>query len=381
MPGYDDKQQLYDGLNAGVGAILQSGRTENMYIYIYGIFISRGGKGVKRFGLAKLIGTRAARNTLMRVVASWSLEQRCTSAIFDPDGSFVLCAHGSTVSLWNALTEVGSHVQDYKGHARSIYTLALAENRRNLATGGEDRSVCLWDAVNPRVIRRFHGHLQQVNCVAFSSVDGGNFMASASRDCTVRLWDSRAPSVRFPIEIIEGAKDSVEWVDLYKHVIVTASLDGHLRVYDARKTSQTVDKIGGIQGAPSLTCSRISKDLAMTLITSLPSAGSAKVGTKNESLILFDNELGQRLCTFSGPKMVSLKAKCSWSAGESKVACTSEDGTLWTWDVLTEECERLHLSDSPIVDVAFHPVNDNLILVAQSDGLVCLVDARRDGGT
>ena len=58
-----------------------------------------------------------------------------------------------------------------------------------LLTGGEDKTMRLWDLETGKEVRRFEGHTDKVRAVAFSpdgkqAVSGGLFS-----DPTVRVWD------------------------------------------------------------------------------------------------------------------------------------------------------------------------------------------------
>ena len=64
-----------------------------------------------------------------------------------------------------------------------------ATDNSKFCSGGGDKSVYLWDVVSARVIRRFSGHLQRVNDVAFNKE--GSIVLSGSYDASVRLWDCR----------------------------------------------------------------------------------------------------------------------------------------------------------------------------------------------
>ena len=82
-------------------------------------------------------------------------------------------------------TATAGHV--LKGHTSWIYSLAFSSNNQQLATGGWDGSVKLWDLRQGVEISTFENHIDVVRTVAFSP--DGRQLVSAGYDQRVCLWE------------------------------------------------------------------------------------------------------------------------------------------------------------------------------------------------
>ena len=58
-----------------------------------------------------------------------------------------------------------------------------------LASGGDDRTVRIWDPATGRQRAALEGHGGWVRAVCAVTVDGQDLLASGSYDRTVRIWD------------------------------------------------------------------------------------------------------------------------------------------------------------------------------------------------
>ncbi|MFJ4923011.1 TIR domain-containing protein [Streptomyces sp. NPDC088725] len=72
------------------------------------------------------------------------------------------------------------------GHRGRLWTAAAHPSRPLLATAGDDRAICLWDADTGLLTARLTGHTGRIFSLAFSP--DGTRLASGGEDGTVRLW-------------------------------------------------------------------------------------------------------------------------------------------------------------------------------------------------
>ena len=73
---------------------------------------------------------------------------------------------------------------------------ATASTRRHLATGSNDKTVCVWDVAGGVEVARFAGHPSMVTAIAWSPC--GKRLVSGSRAKTnnVRVWDVEAAEAK-----------------------------------------------------------------------------------------------------------------------------------------------------------------------------------------
>lgn len=81
---------------------------------------------------------------------------------------------------------IGHRLVTYNGHSQNVYTLAWALDGKQVASGGHDTTVQIWNPVTAKRILIYRGHSASINALAWSPT--GNRIASTGTDLQVQIW-------------------------------------------------------------------------------------------------------------------------------------------------------------------------------------------------
>jgi WD40 repeat protein len=122
----------------------------------------------------------------------------------------------------------GKVVRVLKGHKGTLYRLAFSPDGQLLATGGEDKMVCLWRVADGKLLRMLEGHTGAIRTLAFSP--DGQLLATGGEDKTIRLWRT---SDGKQVRVLHGHSDTVYSVAFTPEgrFLLSGSGDWTLRVW------------------------------------------------------------------------------------------------------------------------------------------------------
>jgi WD40 repeat protein len=219
-----------------------------------------------------------------RVQGGWGLDVA-------PDGKRVLCSDKNVAHLLDLTTE--REVRPLKGHTGNLWTAVFLPDGKRAVTGGEDRTLRLWNLETGRELKQFEGVKEAVRCLALSpdgrTLAAGHFVASPDAGPSVlRVWDvETGKEVRDPIKV-PNVIFAVAFAADGQHVL-TGDVRGGVRLWDSG-TGQQVRSFEGHTGPVEA--------VAFTPDGRVVSAGGAGDGT----LRVWDAATGKRLYTFFGPR-------------------------------------------------------------------------------
>ncbi|HZM77471.1 MAG TPA: serine/threonine-protein kinase [Candidatus Limnocylindrales bacterium] len=174
---------------------------------------------------------------------------------FSPDGKTVVSASTDTTIRFIDPANAGAQGGPLTGHTGPVSAVRFSPDGKVLASagsGGDERTIRLWNTGDRGVIGRLTGHLDSVYDVVFSP-DGAT-LATASADGTVRLWNLAS---RKQLASLTGHSGSVRAVTFSPDgkLLASAGADGTARLWDvARRASiatlKAADEVNAVAFSP-----------------------------------------------------------------------------------------------------------------------------------
>jgi WD40 repeat protein len=271
-----------------------------------------------------------------QVEPMWAVSSPCRAVAWSPSGDLVASGHDDgSVRMWDAVS--GQAIRTMCDHSGSIRSVAFSPDGKTLASGAEDSTVRLWDVATGTSLRAFEGHTNYVRSVAFSP--DGKTLASGSWDSTVRLWDV---AIGTAVRAFEGHTNYVRGVAFSPDgkTLASGSKDKTVRLWDVA-TGTTLRAFEG------------HKDSVSTVAFS-PDGKSLVSGSSDKTVRLWDVSTGAVLRAFEGHERRVLSV--AFTTDGKTIASGSDDKTVRLWDVSTGASLRTfegHNGD--VRSVAFSP--------------------------
>lgn len=175
----------------------------------------------------------------------------------------VSASRDKTLKIWDITT--GYCVKTLLGHAGWVRDVSPSPDGRFLLSTGDDMSLRLWDisAVEPETKQLMFGHEHVVECCAIAPVTSyqylapmaglkkapaatstAEFMATGSRDKTIRLWDARGTC----LATLAGHDNWVRAVIFHPSgkYLLSVSDDKSLRCWDLSQGGKCVRVLGDV---------------------------------------------------------------------------------------------------------------------------------------
>lgn len=241
------------------------------------------------------------------------------------------------------------------GHTRGINDVCWSRSTaRYIATASDDKTLRLWDSTTGAELVEFRGHASFVFACKFNPQS--NLLVSGSFDETVKLWDVRSGEC---VSTLPAHSEPVTSVDFNRDgtCVASASHDGLIRIWDT--FSGECLKTLYAQGNPPVSYLSYSPNGRYILAGTLDSKlrlwdTTAKYHPKMEWSVddHFDpnQPVRKRLTglkcakTYSGhvnTKFCTFAAFCVANPNRQLIACGSEDGNVYLYGLQSRKIEQI----------------------------------------
>jgi WD40 repeat protein/mono/diheme cytochrome c family protein len=225
----------------------------------------------------------------------------------------------------------------FTGHDGAVECVAFAPDGKRAVSGGDDRTLRLWDVATGKELRRFEGHRDAVVAAAFSA--DGRFIASGSRDRTVRLWNVESGR---ETSRLEGHTGSVRCVAIAAsgQFLLSGGEDAVVRLWDVERARE-IRSFTGHTGA-------------ITAVVFSPGDSQALSASLDRSVRLWSVKSGRELRRYEGhTREVHAVA---FSPDGSRILSGGNDHVVRLWDKDTaRELKRFEGHANAVIRVAFSP--------------------------
>jgi WD40 repeat protein/uncharacterized caspase-like protein len=240
------------------------------------------------------------------------------------------------------------------GHSERSDGLAFSPDGRYLASASSDATIRIWDAATGNELRVLRGHTGGVRTVAFSS--DGRLLASGGADGKVKLWQTASGR---ELADFSGHKGRVNAVTFSRdgRTLASGGVDNSIKLWD-------------------LTTKRESRTLAghsgwVTTLALIPDGAMLASGSADKTVKLWDLKSGQTAQTLShGDAVTSLV----FNPSGDLLASGGVDSTIRLWSLPQgNSSQSSNLKSGRVIALSFAKGGQQL-LAASSDRIITRFD-------
>ncbi|HEV8393201.1 MAG TPA: WD40 repeat domain-containing protein [Vicinamibacterales bacterium] len=255
-----------------------------------------------------------------------------------------------TVKLWNARSR--GELRTMASAGPKLWDVAFNHSVTLMAAARNDGSVTLWEPDSGRQVRTLASHSKPARRVAFSPDD--QTIATAGWDNLVKLWTVSTGALRATLAGHTRPVNSVRFSPSGQQ-LVTAASDGTLRLWTAA-------------GQPVRTLRGHTRSVREAVFS--PDGASIASAAADRTARLWDTATGRALATLAHPATVW---SIAFDRGGQHVVTSSEDGIIRVWDLATRQIVarlgRTGLTSAPVNQSFFIGDGTRIVSVGGDDSL------------
>ena len=149
---------------------------------------------------------------------------------------FATGSHDRTCRIWT--TELSSPIRAFCGHIGDVDCVAWHPNSNYVATGSSDRTVRLWDVSTGRCTRLFAGHTSGVTALSFSP--DGQSISTADDSGVIHSWDLDSSRCFKTMLGHDNAVYALDYSGGGGEILASAGADDTVRIWDHKDGLESV---------------------------------------------------------------------------------------------------------------------------------------------
>lgn len=268
----------------------------------------------------------------------------------------------ATPAVVKTFTSIHNIPSLHSASPAGITALAIsAANPSQFLTGGNDKTVQLYDRSTDKVLATLKSHTKRVNHVAFRESDGETtLILSAGADKLAKVWGYDAASKDYSTKAtIRGHKGELTGLSIHptSTILALSSLDKTYSLHDLNNFTQVY------QSAPA--------EDPFTSLSVHPDGTLLAVGTSNSAISIFDVRSGAVAATLipedTSPFTVNT---LSFSENGYHLLAPSATSTVAIWDLRKQKtAHSIQIGDGFKINKVAYDTSAGFLGVAGSEGV------------
>jgi platelet-activating factor acetylhydrolase IB subunit alpha len=172
-----------------------------------------------------------------------------------PNGNLLVSAsRDASIRIWDMLT--GYCVRTIDSQGEWIRDIAPSLDGRYVVSAGNDRAATIWEVSSGDAVARLLGHENKIECcvvapaasheylaalVPKKSHEEGLFVATGSRDSTIKLWNERGQLIK----TLAGHDTWIRGLAFHGKYLISVSDDNTIRCWDLSQDGRLVKTVRG----------------------------------------------------------------------------------------------------------------------------------------